>query len=127
MSIEKLYDVISDALQKPVSQISEEKKIFIDFQIESVEALELEFALEEAFDVKFETKDLWKLPSYLINNNMIENGTLTKVAYREIHCAFPGFDEETIQSIKLPSDIYKYIRIADIRTFITDKNQKVAA
>lgn len=119
--MEKLYSVISEALQKPLDCVTAEKKVFVDFQIESVEALELEFAIEEEFDLKIGEKDLWKMPSYLINNNYVKDGKLIEAAYKDIAKSFPAFSQDTLSLIKQPNDIYKYIRVVDIARYVSQK------
>lgn len=117
---ERLFKVISEALQKPIESITSNKKLFIDFNIESVEALELEFAIEEEFNVKIDEKNLWKIPSYLTNQGMIENGEYNNEAKQIIQKAFPLMIEETVQNIKTANDIYKEITVQDVVYFLED-------
>lgn len=117
----KLYEVISHSLQRSKDQMSADKKIFIDFKIESVETLELEFAIEEAFDKKIEPMDLWKLPSYIASKGMVEGGVFSPSAHKLINERFPLFEKELIASMKIANDLYKNIRIKDIAAFLSRK------
>lgn len=120
---QRLFKVISEALQKPIEAISGNKKLFIDFNIESVEALELEFAIEEEFNVKIDEKSLWKIPSYLTNQGMVENGDYNNEARTMIQKAFPLVMEDTIKNIKTANDIYKEITVQDIVYFLEEDSK----
>lgn len=122
----KIQSIFSDVLQRSEENITPEKTIFVDLEVESVEALELEFSLEEAFDFTIGEKDLWKLPSYLTANNMITDGRLNNEAKILVRGNFKGMSDDSIDAISNPNELYTYLTVEDVALYV-EKIAKDAA
>lgn len=122
----KVQNIFSEVLQKPASEFSMEKTIFVDLGVESVEALELEFSLEEEFDISISDKDIWKLPTFIASNSLVQDNALTEDAKALIKLNYPSMSDEQIDGISNPSDLHKYLTIGDVVAYL-DKRERNAA
>ena len=123
---QKVKNVFAEVLQKSVSDINDDCTIFVDLEVESVEGLELEFSLEEEFNLTIDEKSLWKLPGFITSKNMITDDHLNKEAKELVRKTYSKLSDDEIDLLKSPADLHKYLTVMDVISYI-EKYQDNAA
>jgi acyl carrier protein len=120
----QIRSMLADLASCPEDDIKLQTKLFKDLDIESVEVLELEYMIDDEFEIELGDKDLWKLPVYLVNHQMIQGGKITDEGIKLVKENLSIKDKITdIASISGPNDIYAVIEVSDIVSFVEAKQE----
>jgi len=120
-TIEKLIESIADLTQNDKASIKFDTKIFSGLNLESVEMLELEYILEEEFNVTMDDNDLWKLPSYLVNNGLFEQGKILDDGITLVKEKLPNLTDEDLLNLNSPNNLLRNLTVNDIALYIDNK------
>jgi acyl carrier protein len=115
---EKIIVTLADLLEKSAADISPQLGLFEELGLESVEVLELAFALEQEFNLELDSKALWKISDYILANEMYKNGKFSDEAIALIKQTVGNISDENIDKIKNPHDVLKYLTVQDLINYV---------
>jgi acyl carrier protein len=118
---EQVIQAIADVLEISNTDINIEDTLLAKLSLESVELLELNFLLEERFDITFQEDELWNLGSYIVNNDLFSNGNIRKEAYNIIKKSIPEIKDEQIAAFTSPFQLNSELTIKSICDLIRIK------
>ena len=121
---DKVIEILGSVLDSEGKKIDDTTKIFTELGMESIETLEFEFELDEAFGVKVEDQDLWKLPGFLANQQSISASEPPSAEACDILSnSFVGMQSTDWKAPVTVNDIYAAISVKDICNWVKRKQQ----
>lgn len=116
---EKVKAVLSESLDIEVDEIEMQHLLFLNFNIESTEILEITFRLEQEFNFEMGDDEFWNIASKIANEGLY-NGKFSDEAIRLIQKNF-NISEEVIQGLDSPFSLYNHITVQDLVNYATSK------
>lgn len=116
---EKVKAVLSESLDIEVDEIEMNHLLFLNFNIESTEILEITFRLEQEFNFVMGDDEFWNIASKIANEGLY-NGTFSDEAIRLIQMNF-NISEEVIQGLDSPFSLYNHITVQDLVNYAMSK------
>ena len=117
----KIIKVLADILHLQENQISQDDGLFEELGFESVEILELEFAVEQEFNINIDKDVLWHVPNYLLEGNIFCDGKFSEEAIDIIKKSISDISDSDIIALKSPHDLIKFILVKDLIAYICIK------
>ena len=90
--IEKVQEVMIDALGVDDDEVTIEATLMGDLGAESIDFLDIVFRLEKAFGIKIPREELFPAEELMNNADFIQNGKLTEKGLAELHAKMPHTD-----------------------------------
>jgi len=90
--IQKVQEVLVDALVVDDDEVKPEATLMGDLGAESIDFLDIVFRLEKTFGIKIPREELFPAESLMNNPEYISNGKLTEVGLKELREKLPHTD-----------------------------------
>jgi acyl carrier protein len=90
--IEKVQEVMIDALGVDDDEVTIEATLMGDLGAESIDFLDIVFRLEKAFGIKIPREELFPAEDLMNNADFIQNGKLTETGLAELRNKMPHTD-----------------------------------
>ncbi len=90
--IEKVQEVMIDALGVDDDEVTTEATLMGDLGAESIDFLDIVFRLEKVFGIKIPREELFPAEELMNNADFIQNGKLTEMGLAELRDKMPHTD-----------------------------------
>lgn len=112
-----IKSIFEEVLDEEIDFLNDGDYVFRDFNFESMDIMDLSFRIEEEFDISIEDDELWNLPGYIINKELLVNGKMNQEALALVKKEFE-LPEEEIVDLESPFELNDFITIGMLINYI---------
>lgn len=117
-----IKSIFEEVLDEEIDFLNDGDYVFRDFNFESMDIMDLSFRIEEEFDISIEDDELWNLPGYIINKELLVNGKMNQEALALVKKEFE-LPEEEIVDLESPFELNDFITIGMLINYIEKKQR----
>ena len=118
-----IKSIFEEVLDEQIDFLNDGDYVFRDFNFESMDIMDLSFRIEEEFDISIEDDELWNLPGYIINKELLVNGKMNQEALALVKKEFE-LPEEDIVDLESPFELNDFITIGMLINYIEKKQMR---
>ena len=122
--IEKVQEVLIDALGVDDDEVTPEATLMGDLGAESIDFLDIVFRLEKSFEIKIPREELFPIENMMSNPDFVHDGKLTEAGLAEMKDIMPHTD---ISNFENDPDINKLGDLFTVNSIVNYIEMKLGA